>query len=56
MRKPVMAVIAAALSCAFFSAAAVAATFVYVSNADDGDIGMYTLQADGSLQPGPSFD
>ena len=33
-------------------APALAATFVYVSNADDGKIGMYTLQADGSLQPG----
>src|SRR5262245_52647503 len=32
-----------------------AATFVYVSNADDGDIGLYTLQGDGSLQPGPRF-
>ena len=30
-----------------------AATFVYVSNAEDGDIGIYTLQADGSLQAGP---
>jgi 6-phosphogluconolactonase len=29
-----------------------AATFVYVSNANDGDIGVYTLNADGSLQPG----
>jgi 6-phosphogluconolactonase len=29
-----------------------AATYVYVSNAEDGDISMYTLQADGSLQPG----
>ena len=27
-------------------------TFVYVSNNEDGDIGTYTLQADGSLQPG----
>jgi len=34
------------------SVPAFAATFVYVSNADDGEIGMYTLQADGSLQPG----
>jgi 6-phosphogluconolactonase len=33
---------------------AVAGTFVYVSNAEDGEIGMYALQADGSLQPGPS--
>lgn len=34
------------------SAPAFAGTFVYVSSAEDGDIGMYTLQADGSLQPG----
>jgi 6-phosphogluconolactonase len=32
-----------------------AGTFVYVSNADDGDIGMYALQADGSLKPGQRF-
>ena len=32
-----------------------AATFVYVSNADDGDIGMYTLQPDGTLKPGERF-
>src|SRR5712691_9493164 len=38
-----------------FSAQASAATFVYVSNAEDGDIGMYTMRADGSLQPGPHF-
>lgn len=31
------------------------ATYVYVSNAEDGDIGMYTLRADGSLEPGPRF-
>ena len=30
--------------------AAQAATFVYVSNAEDGDIGVYTLQPDGSLE------
>jgi 6-phosphogluconolactonase len=29
------------------------ATFVYVSNAEDGDIGMYALRADGALEPGP---
>jgi len=34
---------------------ALAATFVYVSNAEDGDIGMYTLQPDGSLRAGPRF-
>ncbi len=32
--------------------AAPAATYVYVSNAEDGNIGIYTLQADGALQPG----
>ena len=31
---------------------ALGATFVYVSNADDGDIGTYTLQPDGALTPG----
>ncbi len=33
-----------------------AATFVYVSNAEDGNIGMYTLLPDGALQPGPRFE
>src|SRR5499427_6984346 len=47
-------VIAALLSLAS-SATALAGTFVYVSNAEDSDIGMYTLQADGSLQPGQNF-
>ena len=44
-----------ALSSLIFSAQPLAATFVYVSNAEDGDIGMYALQSDGSLQPGPRF-
>src|ERR1700704_1668160 len=49
--------LAAATAAALFSVAAQApaATFVYVSNAEDGDIGMYTLQSDGSLHPGPRF-
>jgi len=51
MKAPV---IAALLSLAL-SAPALAGTFVYVSNAEDGDIGMYTLQADDSLQPGQRF-
>jgi 6-phosphogluconolactonase len=51
MKAPV---IAALLSLAS-SAPALAGTFVYVSNAEDGDIGMYTLQADDSLQPGQRF-
>ena len=32
-----------------------AVTFVYVSNAEDGDIGLYTLRPDGSLQVGARF-
>jgi 6-phosphogluconolactonase len=31
---------------------ALAGTFVFVSNAEDGDIGVYSVQADGSLKPG----
>jgi len=42
-----------ALALSIMSAPAFAATFVYVSNADDGEIGVCTLEADGSLQPGP---
>jgi 6-phosphogluconolactonase len=33
-----------------------AATYVYVSNAEDGDIGLYTLESDGTLKPGDKFD
>ena len=32
--------------------AAHAATYVYVSNAEDGDIGMYTMESDGTLKAG----
>jgi len=51
MKAPV---IAALLSLASV-APALAGTFVYVSNAEDGDIGMFKLQAEGSLQPGQRF-
>src|SRR5437773_1746091 len=37
------------------SGPALAATFVYISNSEDGDIGVYTLNSDGSLQPGQRF-
>jgi len=37
---------------ALFSGSVMAATFVYVSNAEDGDIGVYTAAPDGSLKPG----
>jgi 6-phosphogluconolactonase len=52
VRNQLMAGIMAAL---LSSTPALAATYVYVSNAEDGEIGMYTLQSDGSLQPGPRF-
>src|SRR5262245_21634677 len=48
-------VVIAALFSLVVSGAARAGTFVYVSNAEDGDIGTYSLQPDGSLQPGPRF-
>jgi len=51
MKAPIVAV----LLFLALSAPVLAGTFVYVSNAEDGDIGMYTLQADGSLQPGQRF-
>ena len=51
MKMPILAVLLS-MACA----PAFAATFVYVSNAEDGNIGMYTLQADGSLQPGARVD
>jgi len=47
MKMPMMA-----LALTLMSAPAFAATFVYVSNAEDGTIGMYTLGPDGSLAPG----
>src|SRR5436190_8284527 len=51
MKAPIVAVLLSLAS----SAPVLAGTFVYISNAEDGDIGMYTLQSDGSLQPGPRF-
>src|SRR6266853_4164451 len=51
MKAPIVAVLLSLAS----SAPVLAGTFVYVSNAEDGDIGMYTLQADGSLLPGQRF-
>jgi 6-phosphogluconolactonase len=47
-----MKVALAILLSVVFASPALAATFVYVSNADDGEIGTYTLQPDGSLKPG----
>jgi 6-phosphogluconolactonase len=49
-----MALAAAALLL-FASKPVISATYVYVSNAEDGDIGLYTLNADGSLKAGERF-
>jgi 6-phosphogluconolactonase len=51
MKAPVLMVLMSLAT----SAPALAGPFVYVSNAEDGDIGMYTLQANGSLLPGQRF-
>jgi 6-phosphogluconolactonase len=53
-RVLVIGIVVAALMTAV--GAAQAATFVYVSNAEDGTIGTYTLAADGTLQPGARVD
>jgi 6-phosphogluconolactonase len=53
VRITLMGGILMALSTLLIGGPAQAATFVYVSNADDADIGTYTMQSDGSLQPGP---
>jgi 6-phosphogluconolactonase len=49
VKTPIIAMLLSLAS----TAPVLAGAFVYVSNADDGDIGTYTLQADGSLQAGP---
>src|SRR5437899_11083680 len=47
---------AAAITAVFMcTGQAMAATFVYVSNADEGDIGLYLMRPDGSLQPGARY-
>src|SRR5215510_8012342 len=33
-----------------------AATYVYVSNADDGNISAFTMEKDGTLKPGEKYD
>ena len=42
----------AAMASVVGSAPALAATFVYVSHAEDGDIGVYKMLDSGELQPG----
>jgi len=52
-RKRLTATLAAGALAAGLAAPALAATYVYVSNAEDGELTTYTMQADGTLQPGP---
>ena len=51
--KLTRAIIVAAIATLAGGAPVLAATFVYVSNAEDGDIGAYRLLDSGELQPGP---
>ena len=51
MKAPVIAMMLSLGLCA----PALGATFVYVSNAEDGDIAAYTLQGDGSLKSGERY-
>src|SRR5471032_2795450 len=51
--KPIRRIAVAALVSMAGSIPALAATFVYVSNADDGDISTYGMKPDGELVPGP---
>jgi 6-phosphogluconolactonase len=44
---------AVALTSSFTGLPALAGAFVYVSNAEDGDIGTYRMQPNGQLEPGP---
>ena len=51
MKAPIAAFLLSLTS----STPVLAGAFVYVSNAEDGDIEMYSLQGDGSLLPGQRF-
>src|SRR4051812_45455724 len=54
MRNPVtLRNVTLASMLSLVASSALAATFVYVSNAEDGDISTYTMRADGARQPGP---
>jgi hypothetical protein len=45
-----------ALSVGLWDGPTQAATYVYVSNAEDGTIGMYTMENDGTLKPGAAIE
>ncbi len=50
--KVIRGLIVTALASLIGSSPALGGTFVYVSNAEDGDIGTYSMKPDGELQPG----
>ncbi len=50
--KVIRGLIVTALASLIGSSPALGRTFVYVSNAEDGDIGTYSMKPDGELQPG----
>ena len=52
LAKLTQGIIIVAMTTLIGSAPVPAGTFVYVSNADDGDIGVYSVRTDGSLKPG----
>jgi 6-phosphogluconolactonase len=45
-----------ALSVGLWGSPTQAATYVYVSNAEDGTVGMYTMASDGTLKPGAAIE
>src|SRR5579862_2199327 len=55
-RTSIKGIMMAALGALIASAPARAATYVYVSNADDGEITTYAMQANGTLVPGPKVE
>jgi 6-phosphogluconolactonase len=56
MHKNRKFIVGFALSVGLWGGPTQAATYVYVSNAEDGTIGMYTMENDGTLKPGAAIE
>jgi len=56
MHKNRKFIVGFALSVGLWGGPTQAATYVYVSNAEDGTIGMYTMESDGTLKPGAAIE
>jgi 6-phosphogluconolactonase len=56
MHKSRKFIVGFALSVGLWGGPTQAATYVYVSNAEDGTIGMYTMENDGTLKPGAAIE